>query len=193
MDYGYGWIDFDFVKLTAGKKDTRGSMKRVNPLDNNWWNNYCETYKPGVIKDFVKVGVDSGNLTTDNEGSKAAFLMLESKKFGGFIARAAYKKDDLTLSGIFNFSSIMEGKNAFYGTLGGAYKINDLLTAVGLQVKMLNTDLDTDGMSLNIRPYAELTAMKNATVLLGVDVGLQPGVKDAKAKVEMPFVMRVKF
>lgn len=99
MDYGYGWVDFDYVKLTAGKKDTRGSMKRVNPLDKNWWDNYCEYSKPGVHKKFAQgYGIDSGNLTADAAGNKATSFLLESKNFGGFVARVAnYIKKTLSV------------------------------------------------------------------------------------------------
>ncbi|MCM1322543.1 MAG: hypothetical protein NC219_10625 [Prevotella sp.] len=86
MDYGFAWFKFgNSFKLYAGTKDTRGFIKRTNSLDGNWWNNYCEYAKPGIHKDLkigegtnaVAVGLDAGNITANNAGSKAANFMGE--------------------------------------------------------------------------------------------------------------------
>ena len=300
MDYGYAWLGWGNFKLYGGTKDTRGALKRVNPLDGNWWNNYCEYGKPGIHKD-VKAGLDASNLTVNTAGSKevaftaeymivdnifvrAALFDMHSSdadkeagqeslgdklRFGvqfdmkhdmfnlnatfkyskddvttaddneltfgifvnpilvpgldlllgftyadieatsddafiGIDVRASYKMDALTLSTLNNIT-LNDGDMISWHTLGAAYKVNDVLTAAGLQLILNSTakaawadagDAGNKSEYLAVRPYVDLTAQKNAVLSIGAELKFVNLMADSDEDVDfqfrVPVVMRVK-
>ena len=149
VDSAYGWMSFgSMYKLSAGTKDTRGFMKRVNPLDGNWWNNYCEYGKPGLHKDY-KVSLDSGNVTTNFEGKKqAAFLNEFTFNKNMNLGLALYKGEN-------------KGFNA-------AVQFNGKFDPIILNVtaKTIFKDGD-DNDSISVGLFANFTGVKNLDLLLG--------------------------
>ena len=294
MDYAYAWLGWGNFKLYGGKRDARGYIKRVNPLDGNWWNNYCEYGKPGLHKDLKAVAIDAANLTVDKTGTKAvnftadynindtmnvaaaffknatsekvfdilnvagqfnmkhemfnlnvtakyarnantdadddvwsvgAFANIiavenldtllgltfgkdeatSDKVFTGIDLRLAYTMDALKLYTLNNIT-LNDGDMVSWHTLGAAYKVSDVLSALGLQM-IINSgatpwsnasDEKNTKEYIAVRPYIDLTAQKNAVLSIGAELKFANFManSDADEKVDfqftVPVVMRVK-
>lgn len=292
MDYGFAWLNWGSFTLYGGKRDERGFIKRVNPLDGNWWDNFSEYGKPGLHKD-IGYGLDAGNVTADQAGSKAvnfttkyaiddsmnvnvaffknatsdklfnklniaaqfnmkqdAFILNATAKFirdeetdaddnvwsvaafaniiavdnldmmlgatfykneagldkviTGIDARFAYTMDALKLYSLNNIT-VADGDMISWHTLGGAYKVSDVITAVGAQV-IINSKAAADWSSAGdagnkaeyfaVRPYVDLTAQKNAVLSIGAELKFTNFMKASGEKTDfsmtVPMVMRVK-
>ncbi|MCR4823105.1 MAG: hypothetical protein K5873_09575 [Treponema sp.] len=305
MDYAYAWMGWGNFKLYAGRRDYRGFIKRVNPLDGNWWNNYCEYGKPGLHKDVKAVAIDSVQVTATQDGTNtvcfqpsydinettnitAAFFKnatsdklfnnfnaalqfnmkhdmfnlnvtgklfrsytaataatataaavdekytnawslgvvaniiavenldtlvgltlgsadtdADDKVYTGIDLRLAYTMDALKLYTLNNIT-LHDGDMISWHTLGGAYKVSDVISAVGLQMIINSTadapwskasDAGSKKEYLAVRPYVDLTAQKNAVLSIGAELKFVNFManSDADEKVDFQFTVPVVF
>ena len=156
MDYAYAWLGWGNFKLYAGKRDARGSLKRVNPLDGNWWDNYCEYGKPGLHKDLKKVAIDASNVTADKTGTKAVnftadYAIDENMNVAvAFFKNATSSKlvDKLNLAAQFNMK-----QEAF------------ILNATGKYSHDGSTDADDEAWSFGL--FGNVLAVQDLDLMLG--------------------------
>lgn len=156
MNYGYAWLNWGNFTLFGGTRDERGFMKRANPLDGNWWNNYCEFAKPGLHK-AVGFGLDAGNVTGDQAGKKAvnfttAFAINDDANVNvAFFKNKTGEKvfDYFNAAAQFNFK-----QEAFILNVTGKYNHNAA------------TDADDDDWSVGA--YANLLVVDGLDNLIGL-------------------------
>ena len=154
-DYAFAWLNWGSFTLYGGTRDERGFIKRVNPLDGNWWNNYCEYGKPGLHKD-LKVGLDSGNVTANQAGSKAVNYT------------AKYAIDDTMNVNVAFFQNATSEKLADKLNVAAQFNMKQdafILNATAKFIRNEATDADDNVWSLGA--FVNILAVKDVDMLLG--------------------------
>ncbi len=128
---------------------------------------------------------------TENEMKAADTLM-------GVDVRVSYAADALALYTINNIT-LRDGDVFTYHTLGGSYKVNDVVAA-GAQLIANSTATGTWDDDANkkdylaVRPYVDLTAQKNAILSVGAEYKITNlmGKGDQTKAFTLPVIARVK-
>lgn len=171
MDYGFGWLKFGALKLYGGTQDVRGAIKRVNPLDGNWWNNFCEYGKPGVHKDLAVLGLDSGNVTGDQKGKKAVNIMGEYAIADNMNARLALFKNEKSEGSMFDSINV-----------AAQFDMKQDLFNLAATFKYGKNDTETSGTAKEDTGVMSLGLFVNPIVVDGLDMLV--GFTYAKAESE---------
>ncbi len=159
MDYGFGWLKFGALKLYGGTQDVRGAIKRVNPLDGNWWDNFCEYGKPGVHKDLTVLGLDSGNVTGNQEGKKAVNIMGEYAIAENMNARLALFKNEKSEGSMFDSINV-----------AAQFDMKQDLFNLAATFKYGKNDTETSGTAKEDTGVMSLGLFVNPIVVDGLDM-----------------------